>query len=292
MSLIHNYSYLWLSQKYILMNIIVTLIISILSFTTFSQEKTGKTLKKGSMYFYWGWNRGAYTKSDITFTGEDYNFTLYNVVADDRQSRFDPAIYFNPKKVTIPQYNMRIGYFIDEKYDVSFGVDHMKYVMRVNQTTTISGDIANSGTAYDGTYDNADFQIKPDFLLYEHTDGLNYLNFELRRNDQLMGYKKMTLNSVLGGGAGMLMPKTNCTLMNNKRHDAFHIAGFGAGIVAGLKVEFNNRFYIMSEVKGSYINMPDVRTTQFKADRAKQHFCFIEADVVFGVNFGQNWEKK
>ena len=274
------------------MKLFASILLLIISFTTFSQEETLTKSKKGSMYFYWGWNRGAYTKSDITFTGTDYNFTLDNVIADDRQSKFDPAIYFNPEKVTIPQYNMRIGYFINDKYDVSFGVDHMKYVMRVNQMTTISGDIANSGTTYDGTYDNTEFQINPDFLLYEHTDGLNYLNIELRRNDLIMDYKKMTLNSVLGGGAGMLMPKTNCTLMSNERHDAFHIAGFGAGIMAGLKVEFYDRFYAMSEVKGGYINIPDVRTTQFKADKAKQQFCFFEADVVFGVNFGYNWKKK
>lgn len=274
------------------MKIGILILVSIISFTTFSQEESATKSKKGSMYFYWGWNRGVYTKSDITFTGDNYDFKLANVIADDRQNKFDPAIFFNPVKVTIPQYNMRIGYFINDKYDVSFGVDHMKYVMRVNQMSTISGDIANLGTVYDGTYNNTPFQIKPDFLLYEHTDGLNYLNFELRRNDQLYNYKKMSLNSVLGAGAGMLMPKTNCTLMNNPRHDAFHIAGFGAGAMVGLKFEFYDRFFIMTEAKGGYINMPDVRTTQFKVDRAKQQFCFFEADVVFGVNFGYNWKKK
>ena len=53
------------------------------------QQPTTSVSRKGSFYFYWGWNRDAYTKSDISFSGNDYNFTLDNVVAKDRQSPFD-----------------------------------------------------------------------------------------------------------------------------------------------------------------------------------------------------------
>ena len=28
-----------------------------------------KIKKKGKLYFYWGWNRGAYSKSEIQFKG-------------------------------------------------------------------------------------------------------------------------------------------------------------------------------------------------------------------------------
>jgi hypothetical protein len=31
--------------------------------------------------------------------------------------------------------------------------------------------------------------------------------------------------------------------------------------------------------------MPDIRTTQFKADRASQYFWFSQYNVVFGGNF-------
>lgn len=36
----------------------------------------------GKFYFYWGWNRGWYSNSDISFEGTDYNLTLKNVVAN------------------------------------------------------------------------------------------------------------------------------------------------------------------------------------------------------------------
>ena len=91
--------------------------IALLFLTTFSgfaqsQPDTETKGNKGKLYIYWGWNRGAFSNSDITFRGTDYDFTLRDVVADDRQSKFDMKTYFVPGHATIPQYNFRIGYFI------------------------------------------------------------------------------------------------------------------------------------------------------------------------------------
>ena len=35
--------------------------------------------RKGDVYFYWGWNLSGYTPSTITFTGENYDFSLEKV---------------------------------------------------------------------------------------------------------------------------------------------------------------------------------------------------------------------
>ena len=43
-----------------------------------------KTQNKGKFYFYWGWNKAQYSYSDIQFKGNDYNFTLYDVAAEDQ----------------------------------------------------------------------------------------------------------------------------------------------------------------------------------------------------------------
>ena len=89
---------------------------SIISSPFFSQEESAFVGKKGSSYAYWGWNRSCYTNSDITFTGRNYDFTLENVIANDRQSKFDFETYFSPTKLTIPQYNFRFGYFLGLKF--------------------------------------------------------------------------------------------------------------------------------------------------------------------------------
>lgn len=248
-----------------------------------NQSTIEKTRQKGKLYFYWGWNRGWYTTSDIGFNGAEYDFTLTNVIAKDRQTPFTLNDYLNPTMITIPQYNFRVGYFINDHYDISFGVDHMKYVVEQGQTVEISGYISGTETTYDGTYDNDNIIIEEGFLLFEHTDGLNYLNVEFRRYDNIFDFNKVKINLTEGFGIGALMPKTNATLLNNERHDDFHLAGWGMGAVVGINITFYDVFFIQSELKGGFISMPDIRTTMYSADRASQNFYYSQLNIVFGV---------
>lgn len=254
---------------------------------TVAQHKTEiwKPNKKGSFYIYWGWNRGAYSKSDITFTGKSYNFKLDDVIANDRQSAFRPNLYFNPGSMTIPQYNLRLGYYFKDKYEISFGADHMKYVMKNFQTVNMNGTIENSGTPYDGVYTNYPMMLDTSFLLFEHTDGLNYLNAEIKRSDALINVKHFNVSVNYGVGAGMMVPRTNTTLLGNQRHDEFHISGYGLDLVGAVRFNFFKYFFIETEAKYGFIHMPDIRTTRSPADRAKQHFFFMQYNVVFGAQF-------
>lgn len=261
-------------------NLILLLFLS--SFSLFSQEN-----KKGNIYIYWGWNRGWYSNSDIHFKGDNYDFTLYDVVAKDRQTPFALNPYFHPGLFSIPQFNFRIGYFFNEKYAISFGDDHMKYVMQQNLTSKITGKIEESGTKYDGSYENDNIVLSRDFLTFEHTDGLNYLNFEIERMDRVISLPKIKseINIKSLFGAGALMPKTNSKLLNYERKDKFHFAGYGIAAGIGLNFTFFEHFFIQTEYKGGFINMPDVRTTIFPNDIAQQHFWFTQWNGVFGVNF-------
>lgn len=262
------------------------------SYYSFCQLVKDNYYKKGNFFIYWGWNRDAFTTSDIHFKGTDYDFTLSNVIAKDRQSPFNFRTYFSPTKLTIPQYNFRFGYFFNDHYNISIGADHMKYVMQNGQTVKINGHIANSGTVYDGDYQNEDIVLSPDFLLFEHTDGLNYENIEVRRFDVLFGRKNFSFAANEGLGAGILIPRTNTTLMNNARYDEFHLAGYGIGAILSLNMTFFKYFFIQSEWKGGFIHMPDIRTTMHKEDRAGQHFFFSQYNMVFGANFRIPAKKK
>ncbi|AWW00890.1 hypothetical protein [Arcticibacterium luteifluviistationis] len=234
-------------------------------------------------YFYGGWNSGTYSKSDITFSGVDYDFLLENVVAKDRQTPFSIDQYINPKNITIPQYNFRIGYFIKKNWDISFGIDHMKYVMQADQTVKITGEIANSNTPYDGSYANEAIKLTEDFLKFEHTDGLNYVNVALRRSQELLDFNKIKVNTVLGAGISVLYPRTNTTLLSRERNDEFHLSGFGLDGTVGLNVTFFDGFFIQSELKGGYINMPDITTTKSDLDKASQDFFFGQGNITFGA---------
>jgi hypothetical protein len=265
-------------------------LIFILSAILPSLNAQNATHRKGKLYMYWGWNQAHFTNSDIRFHGDNYDFTLANVVARDRQTPFDAKVYFGLTTITIPQVNYRIGYFWSDKYDISVGVDHMKYVMSQNQIVKINGFINKSDSRFDGVYDNKDIALTDDFLTFEHTDGLNYLNFEVNRYDKLTDLSKIKLkgieiNLTEGISIGALMPKTNTQLLKNKRYDAYHFAGYGIGLKVGLNVTFGRHFFIQSDLKSGFINMPDIRTTEFESDRAAQHFFYWQGNILFGFQF-------
>jgi|SRR5690554_666602 len=239
---------------------------------------------KGKLYFYWGWNKSIYSRSNIHFTGNDYNFTLDKVKATDAPYPLSWD-YIHPKRMTIPQYNFRIGYFFKDNWSISFGNDHMKYVVVNGKNTKISGNINIDGSPYEGSYDNESINISPDFLKFEHTDGLNYENIELRHFSTLAENGKLRLQLIEGVGAGILLPKTNSTLLGMERNDEFHFSGFGASAVIGLQADYKGGFFIQAEAKGGYVNMYDIVTTKHKADRASQSFFFFQYNIVFGYKF-------
>ena len=86
--------------------------------------------RKGAIFLYWGWNRAIYSNSDVHFRGNGYDFTLHNMIAKDRPTDFSFDDYLNPLRVTIPQTNARIGYFIKDNLALVLALDHMKYVMK------------------------------------------------------------------------------------------------------------------------------------------------------------------
>lgn len=240
---------------------------------------------KGKFYFYWGYNRSLYSNSDIKFEGRDFDYELFDVQAKDRQTKFDWNEYFHPSNLTIPQTNTKFGYFFSDKYSVSIGVDHMKYVMVQDQSAKITGTIDGTGTVHDGVYENEDKVLTQEFLIFEHTDGLNYLNVELSRWDGLVDYRrKIQLQSVFGVGAAAMLPKTNAVLFNRERYDDFHLAGYGLHAKAGINLRLWKYFFIQTEGKTGFIHMPDIRPTQYEDEKASQHFFFGEYTILFGFN--------
>ena len=248
-----------------------------------------------SFFLTWGYNWSWYSNSDIKFEGENYNFELKSVEATDRQTPFTFEKYFRFNSITIPQYNLRLGYYFKTNYSVSIGIDHMKYVARSGQAVKISGIIENSGTIYDGVYNNKTVLLEEFFLEFEHTDGLNYINAEIRRFDDLFAlHKSIKMNFFYGTGIGFIYPKTNSLLLNNDRYDQFNLAGYGLHALFGVGFTFFKHLIIKTELKGGYVNMPNIRTTLNKSDSASQSFFFGQYNFSLGGSFNlcENKQKK
>ena len=249
---------------------------------------------KGKWFIFWGGNRDSYAKSDIRFTGKNYDFTVQDAVADDKPKGWH-VDYINPLRMTIPQTNLRIGYFLSDKYNISIGVDHMKYVVRQNQTFNVNGTINlpsdDVGSQFNGLYNNMPTVMTDDFLKFEHTDGLNYVHAEIARVDDISNFfklpniDKVQINFTEGLGFGFLYPRTDSSLLGKLRHDAYHVSGIGISAKAGLNFTFFKHFFIQTELKGGYIDMYNIRTTNESTDKATQKILFFEKTIVVGGIF-------
>lgn len=290
-------------------NFNIVLLIGLLTQTILGQENPNPEKytahNKGKFYIFWGGNRENFSKSDIHFKGTNYDFTVQDALADDKPKGWH-ADYVNPGRMTIPQTNFRMGYFINDHYNISIGLDHMKYVLRQDQIANVSGNVnlpaSEIGSIYNGTYNNTpvnfltnysdgDTSSIPPFLTFEHTDGLNYINTEFSRVDDFSNLFKITntdkiqINLTEGFGAGILLPKTNAKVLGKERHDDFHVSGYGISAKVGLNITFFKHFFVQGELKGGYINMNDIKTTYQNEDSASQNFYFIQRIVTFGGIF-------
>lgn len=162
----------------------------------------------------------------------------------------------------------------------------MKYVMIQDQTVAIDGYIDPSyGFSYDDTID-----LTEEFLKFEHTDGLNYVCVEVSRFDDISSVfglyaENFQINVTEGLGLGFLFPKTNSTLLGKERYDDFHVSGYGISGRVGLDFTIYKYFFLMTELKGGFIDMGDIRTTQSSSDSASQNFWYVQPTIVFGGKF-------
>ena len=284
-------------------------IILILSFTFLSvslRSEESKSLKsiedrKGRWNFQWGYNRAYFTPSDINFRGTGYHYTLKSVDAKDKPESFNPEVYLDPAKLVIPQYNYKFTYYISDRFFISFGQDHMKYVVSQGQTVNYSGYIdplairksllepspealvflylfpehVNELAGYHGGEQT--IALTPDILKFEHTDGLNLLFVDFGWNTPLWtasdGKSGLSLVSSVGGGG--VVCRSDVRVMGKGQNNNFHLSGYGVSAYVAPRYDFNRSYFIELGAKGGYIDLLDILTSG-GSSRASQNFGFME----------------
>lgn len=237
-------------------------------------DATGKKKKKfdpSALYFVWGYNRAWHSNSDMTFTTQNGTFTVHDAQGVDRPSPFDFNTYFNPAKLSIPQYVVKVGYMFNEKIGIELAQDHMKWVFENEHQYEVTGD-------YDQTvYTNVEGEEWPvamDFddvketgnmtwLAAEHSDGYNYVNVSVLMNIPIIKTKNeiFELSFRPNVGVGLMVPKTRIFMHQGSMWDwqgldnRFHVAGYGAHAEVKLRATFWNRFFIESALRGTYIKI-------------------------------------
>jgi hypothetical protein len=218
--------------------------------------------------------------------GSDHDFVILDMKAKDKPTPFGLNTYFNPAKATIPQFNFNFGFQWKENLWLSVGYDHMKYKMVPDQIAVIDGTIS-TGSGYDGEYNMQEQILDYGFLGFEHSDGLNYINVELKREKELVRKGAFSLSSFMGGGGAMIVTRTDVRLLNYANRNVFHITGYGLGATGGVKILFKDRVFLRPELKGGWVNIVGVRTTnRDRQDWANHNFGYLQ--YLFTV--GYEWK--
>lgn len=242
--------------------------------------------QKNAMYFYWGYNRSIYTKSTINFVGPDYDFNLIKAAAKDRPEN-DFRKYFNPSEFTVPQFNVRIGWFYKFRWDWSIGYDHMKYVVRDWQNLYINGYISGTTGTLNGTYTNQDGKIliDPRDLHYENTNGLNYISVQLCNTAPLYktNNRKFVIHRRVGGGLGPVVTQTDFNWDGDIYNSSLKFGGYGVSVHGGIRFDFFNRFFLLNSFSAGFIHLPKNATIERQDHYAKHKFMYGSWEIVGGV---------
>lgn len=247
--------------------------------------------QKNTVYFYWGYNRALYSKSNVRFYSPNYDFTATDLAASDRPVR-GFSTYVNPKTLTVPQFNVRIGWYYKFRWDISIGYDHMKYVMNENQSLYIAGNTGVTTTSQlSGVYSSTDglIPIRYKDLHYENTNGLNYVSVQLNNTSPI--YKtqrrKFAIQRRLGIGLGPVITQTDYNWDGVQYHSLQKqlLSGYGISVHTGIRFDFFSHFFLQSNWSGGFIHLPKNPIATSQSAYAQHKFVYGQWELLGGFLF-------
>lgn len=249
--------------------------------TALAQQK--EKLFKG-MYIQWGYNTEWYTASNIKIDLSNGNhFTLHKAKGIDKPDM--DAIFKKPTEVSIPQYNYRIGFYLNKAQtkSVELNFDHIKYVIADGSKVHVSGTI-------DGKQVDGDSIMNPaTFMHVEHTDGGNLLHINYVELKTILKNRTGTrplVNIIYKAGAGINIPRTDFTWRGDRMNNDFHVAGYNISIEGGARWYFSKKFFLEGVAKTGYVRYVNAlaNTIQLKGNRIHHGLGYFELIGTIGYD--------
>jgi hypothetical protein len=246
--------------------------------TTETKPKTKKV--HGTFYFFWGYNRDLYTRSNINFkntVSDNYNFTLVDAYAHDKP---DMKNFWHWSAITIPQYNAHLGYLFNDKNNLGIEVswDHLKYFVADDQTLLVKGQIR-------GRTIDKDTLVTPNFVHIQHTNGNNYLMANIVKKQSLYKRKHIEISTLAKAGVGPLMSVTFSTVLGSVEDISgyFHYHGVVTGVGDDLRVDLYRYFFIQVSGQGAFADYTNTYIGADKMGRSTQ--TFFSLAYFYGIGF-------
>jgi hypothetical protein len=183
--------------------------------------------------------------------------------------------------ITIPQFNFRIGFWLNNKNDEGFEInyDHAKYVVTDGQVANFKGTI--NGVAVD-----KDSLLQRQFFHFEHTDGANFwmINY-MKRNIIYSKKNKIKFGYVIKPGLGVVVPRTDVTLFGHRLNNNWKLAGVTAGLETSLRLELYKHYVLELSGKGGWANYVNCFVLGKGNGQVQHSFGYLETIFCFGYQF-------
>ena len=225
-----------------------------------AQTTTTAAAPDKEFFISWGYNGDSYAKSDLHIRqpGLGNDFTLASVQIRDSKGWTDGLF---AHALTVPQYNFRFGMFFNEKWGVEVALDHIKWIVREDQTVRMTGTL--NGEAVDG-----DVTLTADVLRYQLNNGANPIFINLIRRVHLAGERGRFGNLVFLGkaGGGFAIPHTENTLFGQPNDKGFQpFKGWNLDAAAAVRLDLWKGLYFEFEEKLLYARYYGVNVDQGEA---------------------------
>jgi hypothetical protein len=204
----------------------------------------------------WGYNGDSYTNSDMHVRQQSLgnDFTLVAVQARDSKpwtSIFNHSLF-------VPQYNVRAGFFFNERWGVELALDHFKWIVRQGQEVQITGTL--NGAPVDSRV-----TLTPEVLKYQLNNGANPIFVNAIRRVRLRGEPGRTgsISFLAKAGGGFAVPHTQNVLFGQPNEKGFQfLHGWDLDAGAAVRVHVLKRLYVEAEGKSVYARYFGVKVDQ------------------------------
>ncbi|MBK7434508.1 MAG: hypothetical protein IPI66_11835 [Chitinophagaceae bacterium] len=253
---------------------------AILTGVSLSCSAQKKKIHLDGLYIQWGYNTEWYTRSNIHFNsvvnGVNHNFTIYRAKAHDRNDM--DGIYKKPLDFSVPQYNYRIGFYLNKSHTraIEFNYDHTKYIVYDDQRLRVRGNIGND-------YFDKDTSFAYNELHFEHTNGANF--YQINYVEQIPVKKvhgRTVFSAIWKLGAGIVFPKTDIMLSNYRVDNRFHVAGYCLGAEGGARYYLGKRLFLEATGKAGFANY--LNALGAGNGRVNHHFGYFEVIGLLGYD--------
>ncbi len=274
------------------MKYLVLIITMTFTLQSFAQVKRKVSTDRGAIFVQWGYNRSHYTKSNLNVVGPGYDLTFSGVKAVDRPEPFSAENYLNPRYITVPQFNLRVGYYYKDGWAFSLGYDHFKYVMKNGNEVNLSGTIdpgIDTITNYSGVYTGQKVVTDYSNFHYENTNGMNFIRAEITRSYPLYSPRKNKNFGIVGNlglSAGAILSFNDFNFLGTFDRVTVSLSGYGVAAQSSLRFEFFKHLYLQTSLNSGFIHQLKVRTRPNDASSyARQALGYIEYNVLLGGIF-------